>query len=72
MLTSAVQRVPVLLFKAAELAQQGAWTGQRYRFGLQEGALDLAPFNGLLSPAEEQRVQAARAAILAGQLVVEP
>lgn len=71
-LTSAIQRVPVLLREAASLVQLGRWEGKQYQFGLQEGALDLAPSYGLLSEAELAQVDAVREDIITGQVNVRP
>lgn len=69
-LTSGIQRIPVAMLEGATLVQQGRWEGKQYKFGLQEGAEDLAPFYGLLSTEEEAKVNAARADILAGKIDV--
>lgn len=71
-LTSAIQRVPVLLREAASLVQRGRWEGKLYRLGIQEGALDLAPSYGLLSDDELDRLAATRAKIIAGQIELGP
>lgn len=71
-LTSAVQRTPVLFLEAATLVQQGRWEGKQYRFGLHEGAQDLAPFHGLLNTEEEAKISAVRADILAGKIDMTP
>lgn len=71
-LTSAIQRVPVLLVKAASLVRRGRWEGKRYAFGLRDGALELAPFYGLLSPQEEATVQQIRQDILTGRINTFP
>lgn len=71
-LTSAIQRTPVLFLEAATLVQQGRWEGKQYRFGLQEGAQDLAPFYGLLTAEEEAKVSTIRGDILAGKIDIFP
>ena len=71
-LTSAVQRVPILLLEGAILVQQGRWEGKQYKFGLQERAQELAPFYGLLTADEEQHVQTVRNDIIAGKIDVLP
>ncbi|NJN93162.1 MAG: BMP family ABC transporter substrate-binding protein [Anaerolineales bacterium] len=71
-LTSAIQRVPILLLEGATLVQQGRWEGKQYKFGLQEGAQDLAPFYGLLTGEEEAKISAVRAEILAGKIDTTP
>ncbi len=71
-LTSAIQRVPVLLVNAATLVRRGRWEGKRYAFGLREGALDLAPFRGLLSQDEVRIVQQVREDIMTGKINTLP
>jgi basic membrane protein A len=69
-LTSGIQRMPVLALEGATLVQQGRWEGKQYKFGLQEGAQDLAPFYGLLSSEEETRVKTVREDIMTGKVDV--
>ncbi|MBE7556489.1 MAG: BMP family protein [Anaerolineales bacterium] len=69
-LTSGIQRMPVLALEGATLVQQGRWEGKQYKFGLQEGAQELAPFYGLLSPEEEARVKTVREDIVTGKIDV--
>lgn len=71
-LTSAIQHVPVLLLQAANLVRLGRWEGKRYAFGLRDGALELAPFYGLLTPQEEATVQQMRDDILTGKINTLP
>lgn len=71
-LTSAIQRIPVLLLEGATLVQQGRWEGKQYKFGLHEGAQDLAPFYGLLSPEEEAKVKSVKEDIMNGKIDVTP
>ncbi len=71
--TSGVQRIPVLLFEGARLVRQGRWEGKQYKFGLREGAQELAPFHGLLSREDAARIERIREDILMGELdVSEP
>ena len=70
--TSAIQRVPVLFTEAALLVEQGRWEGRQYKFGLREGAQALAPFRGRLTPAEEQQVARLTDDILRGEIDVSP
>lgn len=70
--TSAIQRVPVLFAEAALLVEQGRWEGRQYKFGLREGAQALAPFRGRLSPAQERRVAQVTEDILRGKIDVSP
>lgn len=71
-LTSGIQRTPALYLEGATLVQQGRWEGKQYRFGLQEGVQDLAPFHGLLTPEEEATVKAVRENILTNKIDVSP
>jgi basic membrane protein A and related proteins len=70
--TSAIQRIPVALLHAATIARTGRWEGKQYRLGLSEGAQDLAPFYGLLSPEEEAQVARVRDEILSGSIDTLP
>lgn len=69
-LTSVVQRMPALVLEGATLVQQGRWEGKQYRFGLQEGVQDLAPFYEMLTSEEEAKVKAIRDDILIGKIDV--
>lgn len=69
-LTSAIQRVPILLLEGATLVQLGRWEGRQYKFGMQEGAQDLAPFYGLLTNEEQRRVEAIMEDIVTGKIDV--
>jgi basic membrane protein A len=71
-LTSLVQHVPVLVLEAATLVKQGRWEGKQYKYGLREGAHDLAPFQGLLTPEEEKTVMTVRDDILTGKIDISP
>jgi basic membrane protein A len=62
----------VLLLEGATLVQQGRWEGKQYKFGLQEGAQELAPFYGLLTPEEEAKVNAIKQDILTSKIDVAP
>ena len=71
-LTSGIQRLPVALLEGATLVQQGRWEGKQYKFGLQEGAQELAPFYNLLTPEEEAKVNATKQDILTSKIDVAP
>ncbi|MBW4495616.1 MAG: BMP family protein [Oscillatoria princeps RMCB-10] len=71
-LTSGLQNVPVMLLEAAILVRQGRWEGKQYRFGLEEGAQDIAPFRGALNRREEEFVSAVKRDILLGKIDVSP
>ena len=68
--TSGVQRMPVLLLEGARLVRLGRFEGKQYKFGLREGAQDLAPFHGLLSESQAAIVARMREDILTGKLDV--
>lgn len=70
--TSAIQRVPVLLLKGATLVQAGRWEGRQYKFGLREGAQELAPFRGTLTPEQEAQVRRITQQIETEELEVTP
>lgn len=71
-LTSVIQRVPILVLESATLIQKGRWEGKQYRFGIQEGVQDLAPFYGLLTAEEEAEVKAIKEDILTSKIDVTP
>jgi basic membrane protein A len=68
--TSGVQRMPVLLLEGARLVRLGRFEGKQYRFGLREGAQDLAPFYGLLTGQQAAIIARIREDILTGKLDV--
>ncbi len=70
--TSNIQDVPAVLLRAATLAKQGRWEGKQYKFGIAEGAQYLAPFNGLLTPEQEIRVNKVKNDLLAGKIDTIP
>lgn len=67
-ITSAIYRISNILLQGAILMRQGRWEGKQYRFGMQEGALDIAPFRGALTPAEEAIVNGVKQDILMGKI----
>ncbi|HTX67178.1 MAG TPA: BMP family ABC transporter substrate-binding protein [Opitutaceae bacterium] len=72
-LTSAVKRVDVAVYRAFTAARAGTWRGGHEDLGLAEGGVDWAldEYNRkLVTPAMEARVEQARAAIISGQLKV--
>lgn len=71
-LTSGIQQTPGIFLEGATLVQQGRWEGKQYRFGLQEGVQELAPFHGLLTPEEEAKVKAIQEDILTSKIDVAP
>ena len=71
-LTSNVQDVLRMLLAGAILASEGRWEGKQYKFGLAEGIQNLAPFHGLLSVEEEERVNLIKNDILTGMIDTTP
>lgn len=71
-ITSGIQRVPVLLLQGAILVRQGRWQGKQYRFGLADGAQELAPFRGKLTPEQEATLKAVTRDIISGKIDVSP
>ena len=71
-ITSGIQRVPVLLQQAAILVRKGRWQGKQYRFGLEEGAQELAPFRGALTPQQAAIVNGVKLDIIIGKIDVIP
>jgi len=71
-ITSGIQRVPVLLLQGATLVRQGRWQGKQYRFGLVDGAQELAPFRGKLTPEQEATLKAVTRDIISGKIDVSP
>lgn len=57
-----------ILLEGATLVRQGRWQGKQYRFGMQEGVLDLAPFRGALTPEAEAIVNEIKQDILMGKI----
>lgn len=71
-ITSGIVKIPELLLAGATLVREGRWEGRKYRLGLREGVLELAPFRGALTPEQEEIVQRAKDEILLGKIDVMP
>jgi basic membrane protein A len=69
-LTSAVQKIDVLLLTAATLVRRGQWEGRQYYLGLADGAIALAPFREALTAEEAAQVEAIQEAIITGEIDV--
>ena len=67
-LTSALQRAELVVLEGAKIVRLGQWEGKQYKFGLQTGVQDLAPFRGALTPEEAKQVFDVRAALMAGKI----
>ncbi|CAN2041848.1 basic membrane protein A and related proteins [Candidatus Magnetomoraceae bacterium gMMP-15] len=71
-ITSLLQNLFVLLVRGAELVHAGRWEGRQYRFGLREGVQFLAPFRGMLTPAQEMHVLSVQKNIIRGKIDLMP
>ena len=72
-LTSTVKRVDIATFQAFAMAQQGTWRYGLSMLGLKEGAVDwsLEEYNEkAITPDIKAKIEAAKAAIVAGKLAV--
>ena len=72
-LTSAVKRVDVAVYKAFSDARSGTWRAGQVALGLAENGVDYSydEYNrGILTPAMKQRLDQARADIVAGRIKV--
>jgi basic membrane protein A len=69
-LTSAIQDVPKLMLQGSILVEKGRWEGKQYKLGIEDGVQELAPFRGLLTPAEEAKVKAITEDILTDKIDV--
>ncbi|MBF0398997.1 MAG: BMP family ABC transporter substrate-binding protein, partial [Desulfobacterales bacterium] len=70
-LTSAIQRLNVIFLEGVNIAIQGRWEGKSYRFGILEGALDIAPFRGSLSTEQEQQIINIKNEIIIGNRLID-
>jgi basic membrane protein A and related proteins len=70
--TSCIQQVPLMILKGATLVQMGQWEGKQYKFGLQEGVQDLAPFRGALTPKEEEQINRLKQEVMLGKINTSP
>ena len=72
-LTSTSKLVDVATFQAFAMSLQGTWRGGRSMLGLKEGAVDWSPedYNKkLITPDMKKKIDAAKADIIAGKIVV--
>ncbi|MDB9511794.1 BMP family protein [Kamptonema animale CS-326] len=67
-LTSLLIKYPTIYLRAATLVRQGHWEGKQYRFGFKDGAIELAPFRGNLTPEQEAKVNAIKEDILLNKI----
>ncbi len=71
-ITSVLQDIPALVFKAATLMLQGRWEGKLYKFGLKEQIYGFAPFRGSLSAEEEATFNQLKEQVIVGEIDVAP
>lgn len=74
-LTSMLKRVDVAVYNAFKSAQDGTWKAGVQNLGLAEGGVGFALDDNnraVLTPEMESKIEAAKAAIIAGDLKVEP
>ena len=69
-LTSAIQRIPVLILRGTTLVREGRWEGKQFKFGMKEGTQELMSFNGTLTADQEKRVNDIRDQILLAKINV--
>lgn len=69
--TSAVQDTATAIFLTAKDARDGKFEGKQLLYGLDSGAIDLAPFYGMVPADVEQAVKQAKEDIISGKIVIE-
>lgn len=67
-LASVVQHNQILLLEGAKPALRKRWEGKQYVFGMREGAQELTPSRGALSPEQARRIDAIKSDIRRGKL----
>ena len=67
-LTSGIQRAEVAILAGAELVRLGRWEGKLYKFGIKDGAQNLAPFRGKLDTKQELTMARLQKDILEGRI----
>ncbi|HHY38541.1 MAG TPA: BMP family ABC transporter substrate-binding protein [Clostridia bacterium] len=70
-LTSGLQKIPVLVDFAVSQVVNGKWEAKNYKLGLKEGAVDLAPWHGFESKVPQDvkdRIQEIKENIINGKL----
>lgn len=71
-ITSMIQKVPVMLLKCATLVRQGRWEGKQYKFGLREGVNEVAPSYGALTSDEETQLKQVQEDLISGKINILP
>jgi basic membrane lipoprotein Med (substrate-binding protein (PBP1-ABC) superfamily) len=69
-MTSVVQNLGAALLKAAQDAQAGTLEGTTYLYGLDSGAIGLAPFYDMVPAEVEESVSDIEAQIISGEIEV--
>jgi len=67
-LTSGVQRAEVAILAGTELVRLGRWEGKLYKFGIKDGAQNLAPFRGKLDTKQQATIVRLQKDILEGRI----
>lgn len=70
MLTSAIQDTPGAIVLTAKAAKEGTFKGELLLYGMDSGALILAPYYGNVTPDVEAAVKKAQQEIIDGKIVV--
>lgn len=70
-LTSAIQDISTAIFEAAKTAKEGNFEGKAYLFGLDSGAIALAPFRENVPPQVVDYVKQVQQEIISGKLPIE-
>jgi basic membrane protein A and related proteins len=71
MLTSAIQDTPTAILLAGKVAKEGKLEGKQYLYGLDSGALILAPYNDKVTTDVQKAVEDAKKGIIDGSIKVD-
>lgn len=67
-ITSLIPKFSAIYLQAATLVLKGQWEGKQYKFGLKEGAIEMAPSYGNFTPEQEAKFQEIKNEIILGKL----
>ncbi len=67
-ITSMIPKFSAIYLQAATLVLKGQWEGKQYKFGLKEGAIEMAPSYGNFTPEQEAKFQEIKNDIILGKL----
>jgi len=70
-LTSAIQDISTAIFEAAKTAKEGNFEGKAYLFGLDSGAIALAPFRENVPADVVAFVNQVQQDIISGKITIE-